>query len=100
MGPAQSLVGRRGLRLGRLDLGGQLLGAGQQRDPLVAGRLGHLLAQRFLLGTQRLEPLGGGTARLVGAQQLVHQLGGLAAHSLAGADPVGVVAKQTQVNHD
>ena len=35
LGPAQRLVGRGRLGLGRLDLGGQLLGAGQQGGPLV-----------------------------------------------------------------
>jgi len=33
-------------------------------------------------------------------QQVVDQLGGLATHSLAGADQLGVLAEQTQVNHD
>ena len=71
--PAQCLVGLGGGGLGRLHLGGEILGTRQQRGPLVPGRRRDLLAQRLLLRPYRLEPLRGGAALLVGAQQVVHQ---------------------------
>ena len=87
--------------LGRLHLGRQLLGTGQQRGPLVAGGLRHLLAELLLLGPQRLEPLHGRPARLVGGAAGRPPIGlGLAAGPLAGPDGVGIFAEQTQVNHE
>jgi hypothetical protein len=100
VGPAQCVVGLGGGGLGRLHLGGQILGTREQRCPLITGGLRDLLAQRLLLGPDRLEPLNGGPPLLVGTQQVVHRGGGLAAHPLAGTDQVGIFAKQTEVNHD
>ncbi len=91
---------RRCRRLGRLDLVGQLLGPREQGGPLVAGGLGHLLAELLLLGAQRLEPGNRRSARLVGREQVVDDRLGLAAGPLAGPDKVRILAQQSQVNHD
>ena len=60
----------------------------------------HLVGQLLLLGPQGLERLHGRPARLVGAQQLVDEGLRLAPGTLAGADQVGVLAEQSQVNHE
>ena len=101
--PAQQRVERGAglglLGVGGLDLGRQLLGAGQQGGLLVALRLGHLAAEVLLLGPGPLEGDDRRPASLVGGQHLVDQPRVLPAGALGGADGLGVVSEQLQVQH-
>ena len=82
---------------------GELLGARQQRRPLVgsilAGRPDQL-ARRLLLGAQIVGGRDGGAPRGVGVQQRVDERGVLPPRALRRAHPVGVFAQQLEVDHD
>jgi len=87
------------LKLKRLDLAGQLLGASQQRSLLVPLGTRHLRAQRLLLGAGGLESTDRGAARLVGFNRGVHQLHGLSTSPLRTAKTVGIGAQHLWVDH-
>lgn len=88
------LLGVRGL-----DRIGQFLGALEQVGPLVALRLGDQPAELLLLGAQFVETGTGGPAPLVGGEQRVDERDVLSTGALRGAHSVGVLTKQTKVNH-
>ena len=68
---------------------------------LVALGLRHLLAQLLLLGPQRLECRDRGAPASHRRRSSVVDHGlGLAPGALAGADQVGILSEQPQVNHD
>lgn len=93
------LVGLVLLGVGRLDVGGQLTGLGQQFGLLVAGGPGDELAERLLLGTQLVEADAGRPAPLVGRQEGVDEGDVLSTGALGGAHSVGVLTEQAKVNH-
>ena len=88
-----------GGRLERLDLGRDLLGAREQGLLLVTLRLRDLLAHRLLLGAQPLEGGEGAAATLVGGADGVDDPLVLTARPLAGADELGILAEQLDVDH-
>ncbi len=89
-----------GLRgLGGLHLGGELLGAGQQRLLLVALGLRDLLAERLLLAPLGLEVADRPAALLVGRQRLVDHRVGQPALGLGGTHAVGLVTENAGVDH-
>ena len=85
--------------LGRLDLGGERLGAGEQLLLLLALGLRDLLAQLLLLGALGLEVRDRRAAGRVGGQRPVDDLVGQPALGLGGADAVGVVTEDARVDH-
>ena len=101
--PQHELVVRPGgvvlVGLGGLDLGGQLLGPGEQRLLVVALRPRDLLAQRLLLGPELLERRDRGAAPLLGGEHLVDELDGGAAAALALAYAVRIFTQNLGVDH-
>ena len=96
---AVGLLGLRLRGLGRLHLGGQRLGAREQRLLLVSLRLRDLLAECLLLGTEPLE-LGDRVASPpVGRDRVVDDVRGQPATLLGGADAVRVVSEHTRIDH-
>jgi hypothetical protein len=92
-------VGGLGLGGRLLDLGGQFLGAGEQRGLLLPGRLRDAGAERLLLRARRLGGRHQAAAALIGGDEVVHQVHGFAADGLATADGVGVGAQNLRVDH-
>ena len=89
-----------GLRgLGGLHLGGQRLGALEQRLLLLALGLRNLLAQRLLLAPLGLEVADRLAATLVGRQRLVDHRVGQPALGLGGTHAVGLVTENAGVDH-
>ena len=86
-------------RLQRLDLIGELPGAGEQRLPLLPLGARDLLAQRLLLGPRPLEVGERGAAPLVSREHGVDQLLVGSAGALAGADGLRVLTQAAQVDH-
>ena len=85
--------------LRHLHPAGELLRLGDERGLRLFGRLRDLLAERVLLGAQRLEHGDGGAARGIGRDGLVDERRGLAAQLLRTLDEVGVLAEQHGVDH-
>lgn len=93
------LVGLVLRRVGRLDVDLELLGLLQELGALLRGGLGDELAERFLLGTEFVEPNPGRPAPLVGGEKGVDEFDVLSTGALGGANTVGVLTKQAKVNH-
>ena len=85
--------------LGGLHLGGQRLGAGEQRLLLLALGLRDLLAERLLLAPLGLEVGDRLRGARVGRQRLVDHLVGQPALGLGGTHAVGVVSEDARVDH-
>ena len=99
LGAQQLGVGLGLLGLGLLDLGGEVLGAGQQLVALLALGLADLLAELLLLGAQRVGSGHRGPATLVGGEQRVHEGRVLTSGALRGAHGLRVIAKRLEVDH-
>ena len=99
VGGPERRLGRGHRRLGRLDLGGQLLRTSQQSGFLVALGRRDGLAQGLLLGAQGLERADRRPPRPVGGEQVVDGGLRLAPQPLAGTDEVGLVAQDAEVDH-
>jgi hypothetical protein len=95
----ERLLGGRGIGVGLLDLGRELLRLCDQGGLLVLRGLRDLLAERVLLGAQRLERRDGGTTRGICGDRVVDEGGGLPARLLRALDQVGVLAEQHGVDH-
>ncbi len=87
------------LGVGRLHCRREFLHRRHEGGLLLAGRGGDALAVRLLLGAQLVEAGSCRPAVLVGSQQLVDELDGLATGPLGGADPLGVLTQETEVDH-
>ena len=96
---AQRLVGRRLGRFGALDLGGQLLAAGQQCRSVIGLRLTDGPPEGLLLGAQRVGGRDRSPAVHIGLQQRVDVGRRGPAGCLGCADEVGPVAEDAQVDH-
>jgi len=99
MGALEGVLGAALLGLGRLDVGRELLAAGEELFTLRPARLADLPAERLLLGTQGVGGKDRAASPLVGHQQHVHRSDVLAAGALRGARPIGVVAPRHEVDH-
>ena len=92
-------LGGVGVGLQLLDPRGEVLGLGEQRLLLVALGLRDLLAHRLLLRAQLLELGERGAVRLLGGEDRVDDPLVLTAGALAGADAVGVLTQELDVDH-
>jgi hypothetical protein len=92
-------IGPVALGLGRTHVGGQGLRVGEQHRLLVTSCLRDLAADRLLLGAEDVVRGAGPTTRLVGVQQLVHELDRLTASPLRRTYGFGVFTQESEVDH-
>lgn len=86
-------------RVGRPDVGLQLLGPLEELGALLRRGLGDEFAERFLLGAEFVEADAGRPAPLVGGEKGVDERDVLSTGALGGANTVGVLTEQAKVNH-